>query len=221
MFNMVDQELYIDSVEHHFDGRKILNGVYLRCKRGEVLGLLGRNGSGKSTLLKIIFGAIKADYMHLKLDGQLLLRAYPSRKIVYLPQHHFVPGYLRVKEAVFLFTHQYRDALSAVAFIGTNLDAPLYTLSGGQRRFFEVLLLLYSDAPYVLLDEPFSQLAPLMAEEIGMHLDVLKAEKGFIITDHHYRQIQAVADRLILLHHGAAYPVKTGDDLRLHGYLPA
>ncbi|TCD10608.1 ATP-binding cassette domain-containing protein [Pedobacter frigidisoli] len=45
-------ELYVDSVNHWFGDREILSSVYLNCKIGEVVGLLGRNGCGKSTLLK-------------------------------------------------------------------------------------------------------------------------------------------------------------------------
>ncbi|RYG19453.1 MAG: ATP-binding cassette domain-containing protein, partial [Chitinophagaceae bacterium] len=53
------QELYIDSVDHRYGDIQVLNGVYLTCKIGENVGLLGRNGSGKSTLLKIIFGSLQ------------------------------------------------------------------------------------------------------------------------------------------------------------------
>lgn len=217
---MAAKELYIDSVEHHFGGRKVLNGVYLRCETGEVLGLLGRNGSGKSTLLKIIFGALKPDYMHLKIDGLLCRKAYQTGKLAYLPQDYFIPGYLTVKTAINLFTHQYRNRLLVVDIIRKNLHKPLHHLSGGNQRLIEVLLLIYSDAPFVLLDEPFSQLAPLIADEVRVHIEKFKAEKGFIITDHYYRQIMAVANRVVLLHNGAAYPVKEEDDLKLHGYLP-
>lgn len=217
---MAIQELYIDSVEYHFYGRKVLNGVYLRCQTGEVLGLLGRNGSGKSTLLKMIFGALKPDYMHLKINGLILNRSYLTGKTAYLPQDYFIPGYLTVKTAVNLFANRYRNRLLAVDVIRENLHIPLYHLSGGNQRLIEVLLIIYSDAPFVLLDEPFSQLAPLIADEIRLHIEKFKAEKGFIITDHYYRQILAVADRMVLLHNGAAYPVKEEDDLKLHGYLP-
>ena len=54
--------LKVDSVQLEFDGRKILRDVYLFCKQGEVIGLLGRNGCGKSSLLKIIFGTLTDGY---------------------------------------------------------------------------------------------------------------------------------------------------------------
>ncbi len=50
--------LEVDSVMISFDDRNVLNGCYLRCETGDIIGILGRNGCGKSTLLKIIFGTI-------------------------------------------------------------------------------------------------------------------------------------------------------------------
>ena len=61
--------LKADSIEIDFDGRKILQGVYLECKQGEVLGLLGRNGCGKSTLLKLIAGLTPASGGTIGVDG--------------------------------------------------------------------------------------------------------------------------------------------------------
>ncbi|HEY9195808.1 MAG TPA: ABC transporter ATP-binding protein, partial [Mucilaginibacter sp.] len=64
--------LKTDSVVLEFNGRKILRDVYLECKQGEVLGILGRNGCGKSSLLRIIFGTLKADYQHVSINGQFI-----------------------------------------------------------------------------------------------------------------------------------------------------
>jgi len=51
------EELYLDSVSHRYGTKQVLSSVYVNCKIGEIVGLLGRNGSGKSTLLKIAFGS--------------------------------------------------------------------------------------------------------------------------------------------------------------------
>lgn len=82
------QELSIDSVAHRFNKKAILNGVYLNCKIGEVVGLLGRNGCGKSTLLKAIFGILNVDFKHLKVNGEIVSKGYLSGKIAYLTQHN-------------------------------------------------------------------------------------------------------------------------------------
>ncbi len=214
------QELYIDSVDHRYGERQILSGVYLTCKVGERVGLLGRNGSGKSTLLKIIFGSLKPRHMHLKIDDKLIDKAYLTQQVSYLPQGFFIPQYLKISTLIDLYINRYQQQLLDIDVIKSNLDMQIGSLSGGNRRLVESLLIIYSDAPFILLDEPFSQLAPLIAEELKFHIDRFKAEKGFIITDHYYAQILDIADRVVLMHNGGNYAINEEDDLRLHGYLP-
>jgi ABC-type multidrug transport system ATPase subunit len=213
------QELYIDSVEHRYGERQILSGVYLTCAVGETVGMLGRNGSGKSTLLQIIFGSLSPTYMHLKIDGVYTQKAYLTKQVCYLPQGFFIPQYLTLRTLVALYSNRYGAAVLAIEVIKENLDRTIGSLSGGNRRLVEALFMMYSDAQFVLLDEPFSQLAPLIADELKMHIARLKTEKGFIITDHYYRQILEVADRVILIHNGSNYTINEEDDLRLHGYI--
>ena len=84
---MTNHLLEIDSVQKHFDQKVVLSDVYLKCKTGEIIGLLGRNGSGKSTLLKIIFGIISADHKFVRVDGKVLFKTNDLfNEISYLPQ---------------------------------------------------------------------------------------------------------------------------------------
>lgn len=214
------QELFIDSVAHRFGEQTILNGVFINCKIGEVVGLLGRNGSGKSTLLKIIFGSIKPNNKHLKLDGKLLAKGYLSKEIAYLPQDNFIPNNITVLQAIKIFCTKHQKELLKVQFVAYNLNKKFKDFSGGESRFLEALILIYSNAQFVLLDEPFSQLAPLLVDEIKQHVNDMKQFKGFIITDHYYRSILNVSDRIVLLHNGSNYKINNIDDLILHGYLP-
>lgn len=214
------QELYIDSVSHKYGEREVLSSVFLNCKVGEIVGLLGRNGSGKSTLLKIIFGEVKPRFMHLKIDDFYTRKAYSSNKVAYLSQGFFIPHYLKIKDLVHLYSNLYRQQLLAVSVIEDHLNVQLGELSGGNRRLVEALLLIYSDAKYVLLDEPFSQLAPLIIDELKIHLLKFRDTKGFIVTDHYYRQILEVSTRVVLIHNGCNYQINTEADLILNGYLP-
>lgn len=213
-------ELYIDSVNHRYGDREVLSSVFLNCKIGEVVGLLGRNGSGKSTLLKIIFGEIQPRFMHLKVDGKFTLKAYLTGHVAYLSQGFFIPQYLRINDLVNLYTNKYKAQLLAVDVIKSNVETQIGELSGGNRRLVESLLLIYSDAKYVLLDEPFSQLAPLISDELKNHILKFRDQKGFIITDHYYRQILDISTRMVLINNGCNYTINNEDDLILNGYLP-
>ena len=53
--------LEIDSVVKSFDMHVVLTDIYLKCRTGDIIGMLGRNGTGKSTLMKIVFGTLRAD----------------------------------------------------------------------------------------------------------------------------------------------------------------
>jgi len=214
------QELSIDSVTRQFNQRAILNGVFINCKIGEVVGLLGRNGSGKSTLLKIIFGTAEADFKHLKVDGEQISKGYLLKKIAYLPQDNFIPNKLTVDAAIEIFCNNHKNQLLEVQFVADNLKKKFRDFSGGESRLLEALIIIYSDANFILLDEPFSQLAPLLIDELKQQINKLKSHKGFIITDHYYKSILDVSDRIVLLHNGCNYKINSVDDLILHGYLP-
>ena len=70
--------LIIEGISSSYDQVRVLSGVSLNVKEGEVLGLLGRNGAGKSTLLKSIMGLVKIDEGTIKLDDVCLLYTSPS-----------------------------------------------------------------------------------------------------------------------------------------------
>lgn len=214
------QELFIDSVTHKFNQQTVLNGVFINCRIGEIVGLLGRNGSGKSTLLKIIFGSTKADFKFQKINEKIISKGYLSQEISYLPQDNFIPNNINLKQAIDIFCKEHRENLLKIKFVNDNLQTKFKTFSGGESRFLECLLMIYSDAKFVLLDEPFSQMAPLLVDELKLHINFAKQLKGFIITDHYYSSILDVADRIVLLHNGCNYKIETVDDLILHGYLP-
>ncbi|WP_316814699.1 ATP-binding cassette domain-containing protein [Pedobacter nyackensis] len=213
------QELYIDSVAHRYEKEYILNNVYINCKIGEIVGLLGRNGSGKSTLLKIIFGSIQPNYMHMRLNDEQVKRAYITGKVAYLPQHFFIPAHLRVKQLVEIYSNKYKKELFAQDIIRENINRAMEDLSGGQRRLIEFMLVLYGDSDFVLLDEPFTQLAPIVIEEMQRQLFNFRMLKGVILTDHYYQEIIKTASRIVLLHNGCNYRINGVADLQLHGYL--
>jgi ABC-type multidrug transport system ATPase subunit len=213
------QNIYIDSVAHRYGENQILNNVYLSCNVGETVGLLGRNGSGKSTLLKIMFGSITPDYMHMKLGDRIVTRAYLTGEVAYLPQDYFIPGQVKIKQLAGIYTNKYRAELLDLKLFSENGDNVLDDLSGGQRRLIELLLILYSDSTFILLDEPFSQLSPVLIEEMQKHLTKFKQRKGIILTDHYYQHTLETADRIVLLHNGCNYRIDSLEDLQLHGYI--
>jgi ABC-type multidrug transport system ATPase subunit len=210
--------LHVDSVFLEFGERAILRGVSLQVRTGQVVGLLGRNGSGKSCLLKIIAGQLQPQFHHLRLEGVKTGR-WAGAAIHYLPQVECHPGALRVKTLLDCYGIAAEPFAASYPFVQEQLGRRFAELSGGQRRMLEVLLVLESEAPFSLLDEPFSHLMPLHVEVLAAAIARLRSRKGILLTDHQYGNVMAIADELHVLKDGVLRPALTAEDLREQGYI--
>ena len=89
----------------------------------------------------------------------------------------------------------------------------------GEQRILECFIILRSPARFILLDEPFSQIAPLHVATLQTLIRQEKATKGILLTDHMYRHVTGIADRLYVMADGQAYPCENDEDLVRRGYL--
>lgn len=216
-------ELAIDSASHAFRGRRVLKAAWLACRSGEIVGLLGRNGCGKSTLLQILFGTLRADFSAEFVNGRPVKSLFRLPGLAaYLPQASFLPRRMRVARAVRLFAGpQALAKLTAEPRIRELLASRVYQLSGGERRFLELALMLTLERPFVLLDEPFSELEPLYKQHARELIAAAAAAgSGVILTDHDYQQILQVSQRVVLMHGGETRPVHDRSELEKL-YLPS
>jgi lipopolysaccharide export system ATP-binding protein len=213
--------LEIDSVIKSFGERQILTDIYLKCETGDIIGLLGRNGSGKTTLFKILFGTLSSDRKFIRIDGKIYNRPYLIKnEICYLPQHNFLPKHLTVDKAVRLYVNK----ASVVSFYNDNILASLKkynvsNLSGGELRYLEIKLVLYTDSKFVILDEPFNGVSPILIETIKVLIIQAATTKGIILTDHDYRHVLNIANRCFLLFDGGIKNIKDKYDLVRWGYV--
>lgn len=215
--------LEVDSVQKRYDIQSILTDVYLKCETNDIIGLLGRNGSGKSTLLKIIFGIETADFKFVRIDG--VVKAKTSdlfAEISYLSQDNFIPNHLTVAKAISLTLEKSKiDAFYEDEAIQALRTKKISHLSGGELRYLEIKLVLCSASKFVLLDEPYNGLSPLMVEKVNLLLQQHSARKGIIITDHNYENVIAIATKLILMKEGKAHHLSNKRELIEKGYLSA
>jgi ABC-type multidrug transport system ATPase subunit len=179
--------LEFDGIEKSFGGYPVLSSIHMKCQTGTVTGLLGRNGSGKSTLMKIVFGTMDTTFKSIRLDNQGVNGNYFKSKIIgYLPQHHFIPAQLSVKQAL----EYYEIPLASLADPFPDFHSFQHKksseLSGGFLRVLETFLILKSKHLFVMLDEPFSGLMPLYIEVLKKIILEEKATKGIVLSDHLY-----------------------------------
>lgn len=215
--------LYADSITKNFGLRQVLSDVFISCKKGEIIGLLGRNGSGKSTLLKIIFGTLKANNKYIKVGDDHVKTLSDSRNLIkYLPQDSFLPTHINIENIIDVFCDPEKAAfLHTKEQIKPFLLVKSNELSGGERRLIEIFLILYGKSKCVLLDEPFNGLTPLHVEIIKAEIRYVGKEKGILISDHDYFNVLDLSTTLLLLHEGAIKKIRNHQELIDFGYLPA
>lgn len=213
--------MHVDSVIKSFGSRQVLTDIFLSCSKGEIIGILGRNGAGKSTLLKIIFGSLMADQKFVKIGDKIIKGLFDNRNLVnYLPQNHFLPNHIKVATIISLFCDKGNASLiKANDLIKPMLSKKSKQLSGGEKRLLEILLIIHSNARYILIDEPFNGIAPIYKEDIKTLIKEQSKNKGFIITDHDYRNILDIATRIILIHDGGTKEILKKEELEYWGYI--
>ena len=213
--------LEIDSIQKKFDLITILSDVYLKCETGDIVGLLGRNGSGKSTLLQIIFGILKADFKFIRVDGVVNSKTSELfNEISYLSQDNFLPRNFRVAKVIALSIKKDKiNDFYSDETITTLKNKSIGELSSGELRYLEIKLVLSNSSKFVLLDEPYNGLSPLLIEKINDLILKNAAQKGIIITDHNYESIIGISTRLTLLKEGKLHHIKNKEELVEKGYL--
>ncbi len=197
--------------------QRVVDDVSIRIRSGQVVGLLGPNGAGKTTTFYIITGLVKPDKGEVYLDDQEIsqLPVYLRARlgINYLPQETSVFRKLTVGENIMAIletveTDKIRrnerlEELLAELDIAALRDQRADSLSGGQKRRLEITRALVTDPDFILLDEPFAGLDPIVVLEIQKIIAKLRDRGiGVVITDHNTRETLGVCDIIYLLDKG-------------------
>ena len=214
--------LHIDSIKKSFDNKNILQDIYLKINSGDIVGLLGRNGSGKSTLLNIIFETLEAESKFIKINDKVYEKVYINKNVVnYLPQNDFLPKDLKVRSLINIcFKKSISKNIKNDEIIKKIINTKIRNISGGELRYLEIKLLLNLESKFLLLDEPFNGVSPLLIEKIKKMIKENSLNKGIILTDHDYRNVLSVANRIHFLKDGSLIEIKNKIELKKYGYIP-
>jgi ABC-type multidrug transport system ATPase subunit len=215
-------KLHIDSITKSFGPKKILQDIYLTCETGQIVALLGGIGSGKSVLLKIIFGTLKGDSQFIKFNDEVLTKQSDRRKkIAYLPQQPMFPKNCKIKDLIPLFcSPENTRKLFNSDLLKPLLNRTTRNLSGGERKLAEVLTVIHSEAEFILLEQPYSGLSPILTEKVMKMIKEASQEKGFIISDCMAEYAPELADEIYLLKDRSLKHIKDLNELQQHYYLP-
>ena len=209
--------LEIMGLTKSFKGRTVVDHVDLEVNSGEVVGLLGPNGAGKTTSFYMIIGIIKPDAGTILLDlediGDLPMHMRARKGITYLPQESSIFRRLSVEENVMAILETLpiteAERKERLKHLLTDLKIShlaknkAYSLSGGERRRVEITRSLVTSPNFILLDEPFSGIDPIIVRDIqNIVLSLKKRGIGVIITDHNVRETLGICDRAYILNEG-------------------
>jgi lipopolysaccharide export system ATP-binding protein len=220
--------LEINSLSKSYGTKSVVRDVSLSVKRGEIVGLLGPNGAGKTTTFYMVVGIIAPD------EGKIL---FDNQEITNLPIHiraRFGMGYLSQDPSVFrkltveenimailetlpfprLERRKRLDELLNELKIIHLRKSKAYTLSGGEMRRLEITRALVTNPSFLLLDEPFSGIDPIVVGEAKEIIMELKRKGiGILLTDHNVRETLSITDRAYLIAEGRILISGTSHDL--------
>ncbi|WP_296315463.1 ABC transporter ATP-binding protein [Winogradskyella sp. UBA3174] len=210
----------LDNVELYFKNKRILNGIYLKAETGKITAILGRNGCGKSSLLNIAFGTLKPKYMLIRIDNKPLLKPlYKTRFAKYLPQYNFIADGMKLSLVFKLYKVDWFVFSEKFEGFSKYKNSKFKHLSGGERRLVETYLILKAKSEIVILDEPFSHLAPLYIDKIKQFIEEEKQHKVILLSDHMYQHIIDSSDTIYLLQNGTTKKINQLTDLEDYRYL--
>lgn len=214
-------KLLVKGVKKRFGTMKVLEEVGFTCTTGEVLAIFGRNGTGKSTLLRILFGILKPDYSDIYVNNRPLSDLHRNHIFGFHHQQVFLPKHLTVRNLIPLYFPDGDDQskLFYDPYINKIERQKVGELSIGDQRYLQFLLMINSSQPFLLLDEPFSMTGPRLTEIIKEKIIEKKHEKAFIVTDHFYKDVLEIADRVKMLKNGVMISIAEKQELVTHGYL--
>jgi len=222
------QAIVASGLVKKYHGRRVVDEVSVNVNRGEVVGLLGPNGAGKTTTFYMIMGLVKPDGGRIQL-GKNDVASWPMHRraragIGYLAQDPSVFRKLTVEENIkavlelMPMTRSERKERVEELLGDLDLAHKRYSLgislSGGERRRTEIARTLATNPFFILLDEPFTGVDPLVRQEIqGIVLRLKEQGIGILITDHNEYETLEIIDRGYILSDGRVIAEGTADEL--------
>ncbi len=220
--------LEIKGLTKSYSGREVVKGVDLLVNRGEIVGLLGPNGAGKTTTFYMVVGVISPDRGKIVFDNmditRLPIHGRARFGIGYLAQEPSIFRKLTVEENIMAILETLPIGLQERKRRLKNLLEELniahlaknkaFTLSGGERRRLEITRALVTNPSFILLDEPFSGIDPIVVNEAqGIIRDLKEKGLGILLTDHNVRETLSITDRAYLIADGKILVSGTANEL--------
>ncbi len=210
-------------LEKKFDDIKAVSSVSLNILDGEVFGLVGTHGAGKSTILRIISGVIKPD------SGIVLVDKRPvydnpevKSDLFYISDDQFFLPNSTPEEMANYYEGVYKN-FDKLRFhklcggFGLDTKRKIATFSKGMKKQVAIILGLCANTKYLLCDETFDGLDPVVRQGVKSLFAGDMADRGLtpVIASHNLRELEDICDHIGLLHQGGVILSEDIEDMKL------
>ena len=210
--------LKIENLQKFYKSKLAVKNATFSVKSGEVIGLLGPNGAGKTTTFYMVVGLIKADAGNIYLNSENITHYSMHDRakfgLSYLPQETSIFRGMTVEDNIYAILELFekdkkkrKEKLDKILeeFSITHIRKSMATtLSGGERRRVEIARAIVSNPSFILLDEPFAGIDPLVVSDIMKVIKQLKNKGiGVLITDHNVRETLSIVDNAYIMYEGS------------------
>lgn len=221
----------IEHLSKAFGQNKVLDDVSFELKPGEAVALWGSNGAGKTTLMRCILGLLDCRGRLFVGDENLGSGPALRRLVGFVPQELTMHDDLTVRETMLLYARLRKarrdsiDPLLSQLGLDVHRRKSVRQLSGGLKQRLALGIALLGDPPYLMLDEPTSNLdAEARATFLALLQGLRKAGKTLLFTSHRRDEVAALADRVLVLEKGRLIqevaPAGSSGQAVLHLLLP-
>lgn len=215
------QVIEVRNLHKAYDGVTVVDDVSFNVEEGEIFGIIGPNGAGKTTTIESVIGLRKPDggsVSVLGLDPQTAARKLGNRIGAQL-QQAALPERMKVWEALDLYASFYEktvpwEPLLEQWGLAEKRNTQFGGLSGGQKQRLFIALALLNDPQIVFLDELTSGLDPQARQATWDLIRAVREQgKTVVLITHFMDEVQALADRVVVIDHGRVVALDTPDDL--------
>ncbi|MCR5670214.1 MAG: ABC transporter ATP-binding protein [Butyrivibrio sp.] len=210
-------------IQKSFDDIKAVNRVSLNILDGEVFGLVGTNGAGKSTLLRMMAGVLKPDAGVVLVDKRPVFDNPDVKKDIFYisDDQYFLPN-STPEEMADYFEGIYKgfDKLKfhkLCGGFGLDVKRKISTFSKGMKKQTAILLGLCAGTKYILCDETFDGLDPVVRQGVKSLFAAEMSDRGLtpLISSHNLRELEDICDHVGLLHEGGVILSEDIADMKL------
>lgn len=197
-----------------------LHDVSLNVRSGELLAVLGPNGAGKTTSVRLMLGLAKPASGRVTVFGHDPRDASSRGRVGAMLQVAKVPETLKVKEHINLFRSYYRNPLSLLSTVEAagleGMENRMFgALSGGQKQRVLFALAICGNPDLLFLDEPTVGLDIGTRHLIWQQIRrLIKQGRSVVLTTHYLEEVDALADRVVVLNHGVIVAEGTSAEIK-------